>query len=98
MPAAGRYAALLQRGGPFAPAEVRSLTPVTHSSPTTTGSVEQAGHDVDDEGHDHRPEQVRQQSMGERDSSNRLRRKVRIGYLKCHPDGQGQVGEVQIVG
>ncbi len=58
--------------------------------------TQQAGHDIDHQGHDHRPEEVRHQGVPQRYATNGLRREVRVGYLEGHADGEGEIGEVEV--
>ena len=58
----------------------------------------EAGDQVDGCGQDDRAEQIRQQGVTERGGPNRRGLQVGIGDLERHPDGECEVGEVEVSG
>ena len=60
-------------------------------------SVQKARDDVDSETDDDRPEEVRHEGVSKRDPADSSRHEVRVGDLECQPDGERDVGEVEVV-
>ena len=60
-------------------------------------SVQKARDDVDSETDDHRPEEERHEGVSKRDPADSSRLEVRVGDLECQPDGECDVGEVEVV-